>query len=66
MYTETDTTRLREMKDLNQCKICELRVGRLSVKKSVLPKFIYEFSSVPIKVPEGVLVEIDRLILKFI
>ena len=42
-------------------------IGRLStVKMSALPKLIYRFSAIPIKMPANYFVHIDKLSMKFI
>lgn len=41
-------------------------VERLSVKMLILSKFAYRFNAIPIRIPADFLVEIDKVILKFI
>ena len=44
-----------------------VQIGRLNlVKMSVLPKFIYKFNAIPIKISASYFVAIDKLILRFI
>lgn len=54
--------------DLNKWKDIQCsRVGRLHIVKTAkLPKLIYRFSAIPIKISAAFIVDIDKLIIKFI
>lgn len=53
--------------DLNKWKDVHVHVRRLNiVKMAILPKLMYRFSVIPIKIPAGFLAEIDKLFLKYI
>lgn len=42
-------------------------IGRLNIiKMSIFPKMIYRFNAIPMKIPEGLFVEINKLVLTFI
>lgn len=54
--------------DLNKWKDIQCsRVGRLNIVKTAkLPKLIYRFSAIPIKISAAFMADIDKLIIKFI
>lgn len=47
-------------------KISCSRIGRLTVKKAILLKLIYKLNTTPIKIPLSFVIEIDKLMLRFI
>ena len=60
-------TSLKEMKDLNKWR--DIYVHGLEdniVKVAIIPKLIYRFNAIPIKILPGISAEIYILILKFI
>lgn len=66
-YTENYKMLLREIRDLNKWRdIACLYIERPNINISTLPKLIYRFSMVLIKISVNHFVEIYQLVLKFI
>ena len=69
LYTENCKTQLKEIKeDLNKWKyILCLWIRRLDMFKMImLPKAIWRFSSISIKIPMSLFADMEKFILKFI
>ena len=69
LYSENYNTLLKESKGvLNQWKnIPCLWIGRLNIPKmAILPKLIYRLNAILIKIAAGFVLEIEKLILKFL
>ena len=68
LYTENYKALLKEIeKDMKWKDVPCSWIGRISiVKMSILPKAVYRFNAVPIKIPKSYFKEIDQKIIRFV